>query len=146
MKEISETPINGRTIAMRTKSIAAVAFCFCAATMLSSCATVIFSTVSTFGVELSAAEGGQPGARVGYNRFEGVTMPHRYVEGKEDPKTYSVRSISEFESGPLFLPTIGEATRGVKVIQVFATGEAASSNLKENFEKLKTRFDPTPAP
>ena len=73
-------------------------------------------------------------------------MPHRYVKGKPSPKTYSVRSISEFDSGPLFLPTIGTATRGIKITQVFATGAAAKGDLKENFKKLKKKFEPAATP
>jgi hypothetical protein len=101
----------------------------------SACMTnaVVFKTATRFAVEIQTTEE-QPGVKVGYQRFEGVTMPLRTptrdeagnpIEGGGEllPEAYPVLA-GFMQSSSGFWPS-PERPLGTTIKQVFATGEAA---------------------
>jgi hypothetical protein len=97
---------------------------------------IVFGTSTRFGIELNTTEAGQQGARVGYKRAEGVTMPTRYREVTTTPdggkkkgdwklrdKAFPVFAAFRFDTGSLLLAGLGTT----EVEQRFATGQAAVS-------------------
>ena len=82
---------------------------------------VVFSTSTRLGIEISAAEGGQQHALIGYKRFEGVTMPMREDQGELISEAYSIYAFYKLETGSLLLPDL----KPIQVDQRFAMGEAA---------------------
>jgi hypothetical protein len=106
------------------------------AVVLSGCMTnaVVFKTATRFAIEIQTTEE-QPGVKVGYQRFEGVTMPlrtprtdanGRTIEGGGEllPEAYPVLA-GFMQSSSGFWPS---PTRpiGTTIKQVFATGDAAA--------------------
>lgn len=91
---------------------------------------VIFATTTRTAVEISAAEGGQQGVHVGFDRFEGVMMPLVHTNHGGQTVTlaqaYPVYAEYEYATGGL---TPASATNGSALVlrQVFATGRAATN-------------------
>ena len=114
---------------------------------LAGCANnaVVFSTATRTGVEINAAEGGQQGAHVGFERFEGVMMPAVYTNktGDEVPlkQAYPVYAEYEFQSGGLTAAGTTNSDGGLIIRQAFATGKAATNSgvqqkIRDDFKAL----------
>lgn len=85
---------------------------------------VTFSTATRFGIEIATTDQ-SPGAKVGYQRFEGTTMPFRHEEdGTMLAEAYPLVAGFGYSTGGL-IPVISTQPMGTRIRQVFATGEAA---------------------
>ena len=86
-----------------------------------------FATATKFGLDISQRADQQPEITVGYQRAELVSMPLTNTNATATADAYSVAGIFEVKYGPLFGAGSNEA--GVRIHQVFATGEAAKSAM-----------------
>jgi hypothetical protein len=89
---------------------------------------LVFQTSTRLGVEIVTTEE-QPGVKFGYTRFEGATMPLRRdgeAQSREVlPEAFPIVAAFGHDTGG-FLPVGGERQRGMRTLQIFATGDAAT--------------------
>lgn len=85
--------------------------------------TLVFTTYTNIGVDVSAANGTPTRAVFGYKRFEGAVVPVDPTQRTKDSgEAMSVFAAIDMTNGWL---------DGLSAIQVFATGEAAVEAAKE---------------
>jgi hypothetical protein len=100
--------------------------------LLSACQSgqksILFTTKTSLGIELSTIEANKQGVALGYERFAGVVMPVVKEGEAEEPsqlldEAYSVLALHDMDTGSFAFTGLGK----LKITQVFATGEAAVS-------------------
>jgi hypothetical protein len=94
----------------------------CATSDSGSVRHVVFSTGTLVGVDIEALGTNGQGARVGYQRLEFVSLPTEKPDGSQVDAAFPVVSLFAMDTGSLLTasPTM------MRVLQVFATGEAAT--------------------
>lgn len=116
------------------------------ALLVAGCAakTLVFTTYTNLGLDVSAANGSPTKAVFGYKRFEGAVIPvDPSKRTKTDGDAMSVFAAIDLTNGWL---------SGLSVLQIFATGDAAESAAKnpEAFADMLQKFGPsksaTPTP
>lgn len=85
---------------------------------------ILFTTATQVGIEVNGLDNGKQTARIGYERAEFVSMPVRKKDGSLRSEAYSVVSAFHFDSGTILLSASGP--QPTKIVQIFATGAAAS--------------------
>lgn len=116
--------------------------------LLAACSSpraVWFTTATQTGLEANAAEAGQQTVHIGYQRLDGVIMPHRDSKGAPLKRAYPVLSFYDFSTGNL---TLTNASGGgpLTLRQVFATGPSAANKdvqklAEKDFKRLQAWKD-----
>ncbi len=99
--------------------------------------TLVFTTYTNLGLDVSAANGTPTKAVLGYKRFEGAIIP-------VDP---SKRTATEGDAMSVYaaIDMRNQWLDGLTVLQVFATGDAAvkAAEKPAAFAELLQKFSPT---
>lgn len=99
--------------------------------------TLVFTTYTNFGLDISAANGTPTKAVFGYKRFEGAVVPvDPSKRTATDGDAMSLLAAMDLENGWL---------NGLTVVEVFATGPAAvnAASNPEAFAEMLQKFGPT---
>jgi hypothetical protein len=122
-----------------SKRRALIGFIISTALLTASCApnTLLFTTYTNLGLDVSVANGSPTKAVFGYKRFEGAIIP-------VDP---SKRTQTDGDAMSVFaaIDLKNEWLAGLSVLQIFATGEAAvnAANNPRAFAEMLQKFGPT---
>lgn len=109
------------------------------ALLTTSCAsrTLVFTTYTNIGLDVSAANGSPTKAVFGYKRFEGAVIPvDPSKRTKNDGDAMSVFAAIDLKN---------EWLNGLSVLQIFATGQAAenAASNPEAFASMLQKFGPS---